>query len=291
MGKCRVVAARRGTPVCLGKHHRCGSGPCPKLGIKIRNFPAILVAWKDKSKRKQVSQQKKGRKMIGFGGFLPIFLGRSPHLQCYCYCSLFCFTGSFWEWMILRVFFYRVWVFWIFFSSRLVESVMNLSIWAPQMPFDPLNAWKNRFEPSSTCSYLTTRYRFGWNIFGLFPFPELDPKYTSRLCHGRSEGDLCRKAIGRWQDLGWLQGPKSSFETSFLSVVLSWYFSVGEGLIVKENRNVNHFLELEDAHSPAQWGSSSASNQELTPYHWGTNICLFLLVGPTRMDFTVSRVC
>lgn len=38
------------------------------------------------------------------------------------------------------------------------------------MPFDPLDAWKNRFEPSSTCSYLTTRYRFGPNIFGLFLF-------------------------------------------------------------------------------------------------------------------------
>ena len=49
------TATHKGTPVCLGKHHRCGSGPCPKLGIKIRNFPAILVAWKDKSKRKQVS--------------------------------------------------------------------------------------------------------------------------------------------------------------------------------------------------------------------------------------------
>ena len=46
----------------------------------------------------------------------------------------------------------------------------------PQMPFDPLDAWKNRFEPSSTCSYLTTRYRFGPNIFGLFLFG------SSRVC-------------------------------------------------------------------------------------------------------------
>lgn len=158
------TATRRGTPVCLGKHHRCGSGPCPKLGIKIRNFPAILVAWKDKSKRKQVSQQKKGRKMIGSGGFLPIFLG---DISTFAMLLLVCFV------------FYREFLrmddsegvllpclgFWIFFLSGLVESVMNLSIWALQMPFDPLDAWKKRFEP-----YLTTRYRFGPNIFGLFLF-------------------------------------------------------------------------------------------------------------------------
>lgn len=39
-------------------------------------------------------------------------------------------------------------------------------------------------------------------------------------------------------------------------------------------------------HSPTPMGSSSASNQELTPYHWGTNLCFFWVVGPTRMDFT-----
>ena len=36
------------------------------------------------------------------------------------------------------------------------------------VPFDLLDDWKSRFEPSSTCLYLTTMYRFGPNMFGLF---------------------------------------------------------------------------------------------------------------------------